>query len=61
MEQRAQLFVWSEDQHSQTSPCDSSLSAALLAGVTAQALAAEFYVIEDSSTKRCTVVDKSQP
>jgi hypothetical protein len=33
----------------------------LLAGFTAQALAAEFYVIEDSSTKRCTVVDKSQP
>lgn len=24
-------------------------------------LAAEFYVIEDSSTKPCTVVDKSQP
>jgi len=34
------------------------VSAALLAGFAAQATAAEFYVIQDSSTKRCTVVDK---
>jgi DNA primase large subunit len=34
------------------------VSAALLAGFAVQAAAAEFYVIQDSSTKRCTVVDK---
>jgi hypothetical protein len=34
------------------------VSAGLLAGFVAQATAAEFYVIQDSSTKRCTVVDK---
>jgi hypothetical protein len=34
------------------------VTAALLADFAVQATAAEFYVIQDSSTKRCTVVDK---
>lgn len=34
------------------------VSGALLAGFATQATAAEFYVVQDGSTKRCTVVDK---
>jgi hypothetical protein len=34
------------------------VSAALLAGFVTQATAAEFYIVQDSATKHCTVVDK---
>ncbi|HLH97844.1 MAG TPA: hypothetical protein VKW08_22265 [Xanthobacteraceae bacterium] len=35
------------------------LASAVLLGVFAtDAIAAEFYIVQDSSTKRCTVVDK---
>lgn len=33
-------------------------SAALLAAFATQAAAAEFYIVQDGSTKRCTIVDK---
>ena len=34
------------------------VSAALLAAFATQATAAEFYIVQDSSTKHCTIVDK---
>jgi hypothetical protein len=34
------------------------LTGALLLAVATPALAAEFYVVRDSATKKCTVVDK---
>ncbi len=34
------------------------ITAALLAGFATQAVAAEFYIVQDSATKRCTIVDK---
>jgi hypothetical protein len=34
------------------------LSAAMLAAFATQALGAEFYIVQDSGTKHCTIVDK---
>ena len=34
------------------------VSAAILAAFATQAAAAEFYIVQDSSTKHCTIVDK---
>ena len=33
------------------------LAAALVAGASTVAYAAEFYVVQDSATKKCTIVD----
>lgn len=34
------------------------LSAAMLAAFATQAFGAEFYIVQNSDTKRCTIVDK---
>lgn len=34
------------------------VSAAMLAAFATQATAAEFYIVQDSATKHCTIVDK---
>jgi hypothetical protein len=34
------------------------LAAALIASFAAPALAAEFYIVQDATTKKCTIVDK---
>lgn len=34
------------------------LASAITIGLTAPTLAAEFYVVQDTATKKCTIVDK---